>query len=202
MGFSLVEMLMVLAMIAIILAIGLPALNQQMVRGRLVGASEQISTHLHLARVEAMRKGFPVVVRPDFDRQHLVAFLDEDNDLVRDVDERQVYDLAVPGDLSRSAVFFMGPDLIVGTEGAPAQSIDGLTPVGGGARAAVFEPGGSIRDVGAIRVGDGKTPEANVFEIRVEPEATARIELRKWIYGEGGDPDAFLPSGGGTWTWY
>ena len=34
------------------------------------------------------------------------------------------------------------------------------------------------------------------------PMATARIELRKWTYGEGGDPDAFLPSGGGAWTWY
>jgi prepilin-type N-terminal cleavage/methylation domain-containing protein len=201
-GFSLIEMLMVVTMIAIILAIGVPALNQQMVRGRLVGASEQVATHLHLARVEAMRKGFPVVVRPDFTRQHLVAFLDEDADLAFDAGEDQVYDLAVPGDLSRTGVNFMGPDLIVAVDGAPAQSVDGLTPVAGGARVAVFEPGGSIRDVGAIRLGDGKTPEANVFEVRVEPEATARIELRKWIYGDGGDPDAFLPSGGGAWTWY
>jgi hypothetical protein len=106
----------------------------------------------------------------------------------------------VPSDLTRSGVFFMGPDLIVGVDGAHAQSLDGLTLVAG-TPVAVFEPNGSIRDVGAIRLGDGKAPRANIFEIRIEPEATARIERRKWIYGEGGS-DAFLPSGGGTWTWY
>ena len=105
--------------------------------------------------------------------------------------------------VSRSAVFFMGPNLVPGTDAAPGQSVDGLTP-SGTLRVAVFQPDGSIEDPGAFRLADGKTPEANVFEIRIEPAATARIEIRKWLYGgvSGSDPDAFFPAGGGVWKWY
>jgi len=204
-GVSLVEMLLMVTMVAIILAIGVPALNQQMVRGRLVGACEQVATHLHNARLEAMKKGFPVVVEPDYETQRMVAFLDDQvQNLTQDPGEDTLFDLAVPGDMSQSGVYFMGPDLVMATPGAPAESIEGLTSAGGPYRVAVFEPNGSIRDLGAFRFGDGKTPRANIFEVRIEPAATARIEIRKWIYGGagGGGADVFLPAGGGTWTWY
>jgi hypothetical protein len=198
-------MILMATMVAIILAFGVPALNQQMVRGRLVGACDQVATHLHNARLEAMKKGFPVVVEPDYDSQRMVAFLDDQiQNLNLDPGEDIVFDLAVPGDMSQSGVYFMGPDLVMATPGAPAQSVDGLTSVGGPYRAAVFDPDGSIRDLGAFRFCDGKSPRANIFEIRIEPEATARIEVRKWIYGgpDGLGTDTFLSAGGGTWTWY
>jgi prepilin-type N-terminal cleavage/methylation domain-containing protein len=203
-GFSLLEILVACVLIAIILAIGIPALNQQMVRGRLTGACEQLAMHLHQARIEAMRKGFPVVVSPDYERQHLVAFVDEvaDNQVL-DVGEHQIFDVSVPADLSASAVYYMGPDLIQGTSSLPGQSVDGLTPAGT-MKVFVFEPDGSIRDVGAFRLADAKTPEANIFEVRVEPAATARIEIRKFLYGgvDGLGSDAFFPAGGGVWKWY
>jgi prepilin-type N-terminal cleavage/methylation domain-containing protein len=202
-GFSLLELVLVLAIMTVIVAIGYPALLQQMVRARLMGASEQLAGHLYTARREAMKKGFPVVIRPNYAEQRLLAFVeDEVPNLVKDPSERTVFDVQLPSDLSSNAVYFQGPAGVRATEAAPGDFIDGLTSAGGLSKVAVFEPDGSIRDLGAFRLSDDK-PTSNVFEVRIAPAAAARIEIRKWIYGGASDgTDAFLPEGGGKWEWY
>jgi type II secretory pathway pseudopilin PulG len=202
-GFTLVEIVIILVIIAIIAIIGIPAIYKMLGRSKLQGATQEVAVHLLMSRLEAMKMGFPVVVVPDYDAQTLFSFVDEDDDRVFDAGtDDEVYRLPVPGDTGARGVFFMGEDGIVGTATAPAESIDGLTPAGGNLRVAVFEPNGSIRNPGAFRLSDGKDPRMNLFEIRIAPQATARIEVRKWVYGGGGNPDAFRPYGAGLWDWY
>ena len=67
--------------------------------------------------------------------------------------------------------------------------------------AAVFEPDGSIRDIGAFRIADDRGDPRNTLEVRVAPRATARIEVRKFVFG-GPSGDDFYPAGAGLWKWY
>ena len=59
---------------------------------------------------------------------------------------------------------------------------------------AVFDSDGSVRVVGAFRTGD---LEGHDLEVRIEPQATARVEIRKW------DGTEYLAQGekGKTWQW-
>ena len=200
-GYTLVELLVVGVMLISLAAVGIPALQQMLVRSKLQGSAREISIHFMSARMEAMRMGRSVVVTPMFNGSALQGFIDEDDDLVRDPGERLVFDLPIPP-TGNVGVYFMGDDLVVGTALAPGESIDGLTPVSGGPlAAAVFEPDGSIRDQGAIRIADGRTPRSNIFEIRIEPSATAKVDVRKYVYG-GPNGDDYYPQGGSTWEWY
>lgn len=88
---------------------------------------------------------------------------------------------------------------------------------------AVFLPNGSIRDVGGFRIAmgadrpGGVTPDTDVFrnffEIDIEPQATAKITVRKWVpkthltdIGLGAADSAYLEkfkyNGKWTWKWY
>ena len=80
------------------------------------------------------------------------------------------------------------------------------TTVGGSPNAVVFQPGGSVRDSGAIRFGDKR---GNILEVRVEPRSTARVEIRKFHPDPPwGGPPGFFPagrhegSGKPMWEWY
>ena len=59
---------------------------------------------------------------------------------------------------------------------------------------AVFLSDGSVLELGAFRTGD---LEGNYLEIRVDPKATARVEILKW------DGAEYLAQGdkGKTWKW-
>ena len=72
-----------------------------------------------------------------------------------------------------AGISFAAPD---GTD--DAKVADGFLDVTwSGTDVAVFDSDGSVRVVGAFRTGD---LEGNFLEIRVEPQATARVEIRKW----------------------
>lgn len=197
-GFTLLELLIVVTIILVLAGIGYPALHMMLVRSKLTGSAREMVAHFSSARIEAMRLGRSVVVVPDYDRQVLLAWRDDDDDLVRDDDEDLVFELPVPPGGDRG-VYLMGPDLQPGTSDDPFESVDGLTDVGG-LKGAVFESDGSIRDEGAFRIADGKDP-ANIFEVRIAPRATARIAVRKYVY-DGPNGDDFYPQGGNSWKWY
>jgi hypothetical protein len=75
----------------------------------------------------------------------------------------------------------------------------------------IFQPDGSVEAPGGIRISDGKDP-SNVFEVRVDPPATARVEILKFVYDdtrglmhleEVGDPaGSWFGQGGNVWEWY
>jgi Tfp pilus assembly protein FimT len=198
-GFNVVELVIVLVVLGIAAAVGAPLTVQLVARSKLQGASQEVAAHLLMARMEAMTMGRTAVVVPDYAAKRLFCFLDENENLRFDGDvDRQVFNLPVPAETGSTGVYFMGPDGVAGTAQAPAQSVEGLTSTGqANLRAAVFQRDGSIRSPGAFRLGDGKQPQPNVIEVRVAPQSTARVEVRKFVAGEG-----FRSYGSGLWEWY
>lgn len=213
-GFSLVEFLIIFAVIVIMLLLGMPTLRSLIIRSRLEGIARQTGVMMQRARMESVRRGVPVVVRADYDQDDLFAFADvNDNggnptsnlkfDPVAGADDRAadypVLRMPLPVNLS----FWAATD---GAAEGP-DAIDGFTPVAGETlNVAVFEPDGSIRDRGAIVFADDF---GNFLEVRVEPEATAHVQVRKYNPDIPAGPDGSMyhppgktATGDPAWVWY
>ncbi|KUJ79649.1 hypothetical protein AWR36_014980 [Microbulbifer flavimaris] len=61
-GFTLVELMMVVAILAIVMSIGVPSFNTMIKNNRLTAASNDVAGALHFARSEAVRRGRDVQV--------------------------------------------------------------------------------------------------------------------------------------------
>jgi prepilin-type N-terminal cleavage/methylation domain-containing protein len=214
-GFTLVEMLVVMVIIVLLAAFGFPALQQMFTRSKLQGSAREIAVHLGSSRVTAMRMSRNVVVTPVFSQKRLVSFIDDNENFTQDIDEQEVSSLSLPGTGGSDHIYMMGPDGVAATDDDPGEALEGLTtivdsdPDTPDVRVAVFLPDGSIRDQGGFRISDGKSP-ANMFEVRIEPPATARVEILKYVYGDtrGKNEEATTPAGswfgqgGNNWEWY
>ena len=62
-GFTLLEMLIAMVIMAIIISVGMPSMRRFAENARLVDAAEQIYGHIQQARVEAIGRSAPVVVK-------------------------------------------------------------------------------------------------------------------------------------------
>ena len=203
-GFTLVELLGVVAIILLLTVVGLPAFTTWIDQQRLTGFVSEASVQLVRARQEAVQRGVPVIAQPDPIDGSILVWADVDeNDtfnpnpsaLRRTVDY-QLARLFLP---TRSVVVFNGP-------GGTADMIDGLTIMPSGANAFVFEPDGSVRDTGGLRISDEKN---NYLELRVDPKATGKTRVLKYnsspSWGDAAEwyEKANVPSTGApTWVWY
>jgi hypothetical protein len=196
-------MLVVFVVLLIIAVLGIPELRHMIVRAKLTGAASETAAHFTLARMEAIKRGRPVVLVPVFETVAFFGFVDLDNDLTADAGEEVLFDHRVPADMGQRSIYFVGPTGDIGTAESPSDSIWGWTAVPGSpVPVAVFESDGSVRDEGGIRIGDSQAPRRNIFEVRISPQATARVEIRKYAWeGAGGPPD-FYRGGAGLWKWY
>jgi len=62
-GVTLIEVMAVVAIVAVLLALGVPSFREFVARNRLDGAAQELMTSLQYARSEAMRRGAQVTVR-------------------------------------------------------------------------------------------------------------------------------------------
>jgi hypothetical protein len=196
-------MLIVFAILSVIAVLGIPELKHMIVRGKLTGAANEIAAHMMLGRMEAIKRGHPVILKADYDAIALSAFVDLNDNLVHDPGEVVLLSPKIPEAVGQGAIYFVGPNGQIGTPSDPSESIWGWTSVPGSPLpVAVFEPDGSIRDEGGIRIGDSQEARRNIFEVRVTPKATARVEMRKYAWDGAGGPPDFYPGGAGLWKWY
>lgn len=214
-GFSLVELVVIIALAAILIFIAVPPLQRFVNRGRLEGATRETAMLMNQARMEAIRRGVPVVVYLDYDTDQVIAFADV-NDGVGTLVSNLEYD---PGPQSAqggndyeirrltlpATIAFWGsndadpegPDAVWGFTDIPV-----ITP-----NAAVFEPDGSVRDRGAFGFAD---LHDNFLEVLVSPEATARVAVRMYnpdipagLDGsEYHEPGKHPVTGERTWVWH
>lgn len=203
-GFTLLELLVVLAVLGLLAVMTLPTFSRLLQRERIEGFLRTASVSLERAKGEAAKRGVPVVVRADFENDALYSFADLDRDDQMDLGEPELFFLVLPslGDDQAQSLRFWAVDE---PEPEKGKAVLGLTPdptPGDFPNQIVLNPDGSARDSGAFRFGLKGTP-GNFYELRVEPAATARVQLRKYIWTQ--TPPVFMarnPNDSATWTWY
>jgi prepilin-type N-terminal cleavage/methylation domain-containing protein len=169
-GFTLVEAIIVVAVLGILVMIGLPSFLGTLNRTRLTGNARQLASLFQVARLEAIKFNTPVKVVYDSALRRFYAFVDQDRDGVEDAGERRLsstldlplqISLRGPGDGAPN-----GPEAIDGWDDVPA--VNGPS----------FQFDGSADRIGAFRLSD--LSGLNILEIRVETQATGRVVQKKW----------------------
>jgi prepilin-type N-terminal cleavage/methylation domain-containing protein len=193
-GFSMIELLVVLAIMATLLLFALPSLLTMMRQAKLRGVARETQGLMRLARLDAIKHSAQGVVRivegdPDEGAPPTVqAFSDRDRDMIWDDGEPMLGRYELP-----TSITFRDPD---GNEFE--DSVDPFTddPEDGPSQA-VFLGDGSIREdgQGAFRFADNYD---NFLEVRVATDA-GRIEVLKW----NDDSDEWQAEGEGerAWVW-
>lgn len=185
-GFTVVELLVVIAILGLGIILALPALQNLIIRSKLMAMGRETATLVHAARLEAIKRSQPAILQFDLAEGQVEAYIDEDGDGEKDAMEPVLSTLILP-----SRVDFGAP------MGDPME-IAGFTPrpSGNPPNHVVFRTDGAIDDSGAIRFVDDRD---NFVEVRIEPRATARVRIRKWDE----ITSRWLESGeGGTkWEW-
>lgn len=195
-GFSLVELLVVIALIGLLALWGVPALLNTLNRARLVGASKEVATMLQVARLEAIKKGglngnlrnqVSSVLYED-GRRTLQVLIDDSPDGTFNPATRigGLYTLPTGVQLQAPGEAIEGDSSIVGWDdrGDP-DDYDGPT----------FISDGSALRAGAFRLADTR---GNFLEVRVDFPATGKVVIQKWIEGSGWFENG---EAGNKWQW-
>ena len=162
-GFTLIEILMVLALIAVLAAMALPKLN---LRGyRVNGAVRAVSSLLARAQRRAVTTQANVNVL--FDTAHGTIVIHED------ANDNNVED---PGEVVRS--YPLGEDVAYGQSGAPVHAYGGpvsFTRTLGGLPEVIFRRDGSASENGGLyltSIGNARPTDARAIELQ---RATGRV---------------------------
>ncbi len=199
------------ALLLMFALVGYPAFTNWTDKARITAVVRSAASRMQVARQEAIKMNAAVVAQPDFDTDEIVFFVNVDGDagfaFNPDPDvpfktaDYELGRLQLPVD-DYDITFWAPRD--ARPEGGNA--IDGLSPTSAPLNAVIFEPPGSVRDVGAIRIADGRS---NFFELRVAPQATGKVQVLKYHPNPPwGDSAGFFPrgrhpdTGDPMWEWY
>lgn len=201
-GFTLVELLITLTLMAVLLLIAVAPLDKFMHRGKIEGIARQTATLMQLARFEAIKRSVPARVVADGPNDQVFAYADLDDNGSFDVaSDRELGRYELPNGVSFRAK--------VGSEEDGNAMWNMLGPPG--AEYVEFTRDGSVavapdavQDIlPALRFADTRE---NYLEINVATRATGRVEVRKW--DDGAPADAFgtkyVTQGqhGRSWEWF
>lgn len=196
-GFTMIETLLVLVLLLILMTFAIPSLLGMVRQGKLRGAADETATLMRLARLEAIKRSCPAIVRildaGGATPERVEAIVDCNGDGLQDADKKSLGTLPLP-----PRVHHLAPPDQAGKDSFKGFSVD---PAGGDANVAIFQGDGSIDETGAFRFGD---ETGNFLEVRVAPQATARIEVRKCLVCVNADDDRdWYANGkdGRAWTW-
>lgn len=196
-GFTLIEVLVALVILAIAMALGIPALSHLVNRSRLEGSARELAVLSQRARLEAIKRRVRTVVEVDPATGTAEAWADVDG--VAAGDPPDLVFNPVAGELRFTTDYRIGRIETAAHFAAPAgqDAVDGLSAAPG-RRVAVFLPTGAAESSGAFRLAD--EGGFNHLEVRVAPAGTGRVSLRKWDRDAGAW--ALRREGGKPWQWY
>lgn len=211
-GFNLLEMLVVLVVMGIIVALGVPALLNTLNRNKMDGTAREAAVMMQAARFEAIKRGLPAGVVQELDGAEvgLISFVDSNSSGAYEPDPN--------GNGQRD----IGEDFELGRYALPAGI--GLGGPGDDWRAnihtnasvgfdetldegrVIFTSDGSALRSGAFRFSDTR---GNYLETRVEPRTTARIFMQKYDGPVPAPADPLVQAalwmepgeGGSAWVW-
>ena len=130
-GFTTTELLITLAIVGLMLAASFPSFQGMMRQHRLTGATNQVVTHLRLAREKAVAEGNNYVVTFRVPANDYQIWDDENSDtLLGPDDSRRTFNMPT-GTVVQNAVFF-------------------------GANRIIFRPDGTCNASGSVQVNNGE----------------------------------------------
>jgi prepilin-type N-terminal cleavage/methylation domain-containing protein len=173
-GFSLVELLVVLALAGVIIGMGLPAMMNALLRAKLTGFAQQACAAMQGARLEAIKRSSQARVEVHFADNSVIAWVPVNNDTVYTPGT----DVLVMKVSAPSGVVLQGPGPV---STANVAAVSGFDLISGGG-VAYFNSDGSVAKLGGFRFRDKRD---NIMEAFVSPVASARIAVRKYA----GDPN-------------
>jgi len=187
-GFTLFELLVVIAIISIIATMATPNLLRLIQRSKLTGIAQESSLLMRMARQHAIRYNTRTVVRADLTTNEVIAFVDVDGVLIGDPSD-QIFN-PIAGQPHRSTDWEVARYQLPSRVSFDAPAADPLPGGGGpvwqftdvaGEKVAVFLPSGAADERGALRFADAF---GNFLQVRVEPAATGRVRIEKFHDGD------------------
>lgn len=202
-GFSLVELLLILALISIMALFAVPAVQRFTLRAKMRASAEALAAHIQRARLYAIQNNKNVVGEIVEDGRALLLWADVNGPLEGDPPDLVYNPLEGKTRLATDHVITRVPLDTNVFFGSPAgTATDGFTTLGTRTALLLF-PSGSAQDPGSFNLGfrvNGGTTSDNYLQVFVGPAATAHTVVRKW------DREASAwrahREGGQTWTWY
>jgi prepilin-type N-terminal cleavage/methylation domain-containing protein len=185
-GFSMVELIVVLAIAALILAIGIPIFATMIHRGRVDGAARQFDLTLLAARLQAIKAGDNTIVQFSTTDRKLFAFVDTNNNGAYDAGppaEKILADNVVAPNFQILSVRIDDPDTASPSATTTSTTFK-FTPFGSAAAGTADK---------SIYVADG---HGNVIQVGVANHASGRITMTKRV-GSGGTATYEPP----PWQW-